>query len=63
MTNLLVGILVLFSSADNKLIQDTAAEGASYLERLYDCAVRGACPTERRPMRRWLSRSARLVSD
>ena len=42
MTNLLVGILVLFSSADNKLIQDTATEGASYLERLYDCAVRCA---------------------
>jgi hypothetical protein len=40
MTNLLMGILVLFSSADGKLVDRTARETAACLDRLYPSASR-----------------------
>ena len=47
MTNLLMGILVLFSSADGKLLDRAARESAWYLERLYQSPVR--CVADGRP--------------
>ena len=47
MTNLLMGILVLFSSADGKLLDRAARESAWYLERLYQAPVR--CVADGRP--------------
>jgi hypothetical protein len=40
MNDLLLGILVLFSGADGKLIETTSKETAWYLERLYQAPVR-----------------------
>jgi hypothetical protein len=47
MTNLLISVLVLFSSAEGKLLDQAASESAWYLERLYQAPVR--CVADGRP--------------